>query len=465
MSIDSIIEELVDRQFKVVGDKLVLKKRRYDKNKLAAYLMKHGICEDLVWIVNNYDDIIETYPEEVETAVNTSVDNVQWAQNYFKFKKLTFFYDGTIGYKDSDRPFQLEPFMARMKNDAYQSGLKNYDRIIDNELTVAQSNSQQEWRSRKIKELAYNPYIKSDVGKFVDALSAQPHMRDWHIAAVEHWIWQVKRKLNNNLPDYPMMLNFYGPTNSGKTISARRIFSPLQDAVHDANNLLCVKDDRFGKIMQENPVIFLDELAGADKVTAEELKAAITADKWSYRIMHSNQHSKQQNIASFIATSNVHINCMILDPKSARRYWQMTCKPREGLKVHWEELKTLNYLNMWRAVDEKGPTPLTPFLKEILDYQDSELKAESFMKMFLRETYSVDEDNKEPAVAHQIPLRRLEKDFRDWKNDRRVPVRDTSQFIKNELIDLGYEVATKDRQKYVIIETQLSFQSALEEIV
>ena len=60
------------------------------------------------------------------------------------------------------------------------------------------------------------------------------------------------------------------------------------------------------------------------------------------------------NRATFIGTTNKDISRLIFDDTGMRRFYQIDCKSR----LDWDITQRVEYLKLWRSVDERAETPL-----------------------------------------------------------------------------------------------------------
>jgi hypothetical protein len=183
---------------------------------------------------------------------------------------------------------------------------------------------------------------------------------------LKHWAWQVKRRILNRSTKWEIVLNFYGPTGSGKTVAIEKLLKPLEDfsCTTQIGNLL--GSEKEVKKYSELYVIFLDELAvqktkvigeeGLTKDDVNRLKQLITGKSDTVRIYGTQDQAKRRITASLIAAANNHIYDVIWDDQTMRRYYEFTCKPTTKQRTKEDYAEANKWLDraveFWKGVDE-----------------------------------------------------------------------------------------------------------------
>jgi hypothetical protein len=169
-----------------------------------------------------------------------------------------------------------------------------------------------------------------------------------HVAVLSHWIWQVKRKLNNWPVVNHLMLVFYGRQGSGKSEALKALLQkvnkitlrvPFDDVV----------ESRTYNQLARHAVCCVDELAGLKKADISKLKGLITADTLDQRIFHSQNMRRVKQRCSFVGSSNLQLQELIQDATGMRRFFQIDCLD----KADWAALNNeVNFDQIWNEVDE-----------------------------------------------------------------------------------------------------------------
>jgi hypothetical protein len=170
---------------------------------------------------------------------------------------------------------------------------------------------------------------------------------------LKHFIWQVKRKMFGLSVTYHMMPVFFGPQEAGKSTVVRDFLcKPIKD-FFASTDFATITDNRSHDIW-DNYVLFFDEMGRSAVSHLEDIKRKITEDTFNSRVLGKNADTLVVNRATFIGTTNKDISRLIFDDTGMRRFYQVDCLP----KLDWTVTQNINYLNLWRSVDERAETPL-----------------------------------------------------------------------------------------------------------
>lgn len=245
---------------------------------------------------------------------------------------------------------------------------KEYKVVPQNKITAylnTWSNDQREKRLDGLrKHLAYTG-ANDLVEKFLTAILSR-EVTALEVAVLKHWLWLVKRKLNGKSTERELMVVMSGVTNTGKTYAVTKLFKPLKELV-DTMSLEHLGDERQDFRLVESAIVFCDEMAAAKRVNIEALKNKITSKWLNYRPLKTSTRLQGKNFASFIGTSNTHIIDIVKDPTSARRYYEYWVTE----KCNWPLVNEIDYLEVWRSIDESQPTPyIQDHLAELAETQE-----------------------------------------------------------------------------------------------
>lgn len=192
---------------------------------------------------------------------------------------------------------------------------------------------------------------------------------EMNVAVLSHWIWQVKKKMKGENPIWHIMPILCGKGGSGKSLAVEKyLLSPISAYVISAN-LNELTDSRFTRSLSENFVAYCEELAGARTTDMNSLKALITANTQDYRPLGKNDVVKVQQACSLIGCSNESVHEQIKDKTGNRRFFQIDCPD----KLDWPVFDTIDYMELWRGVDEKREDGyIKPFLALVQQKQSTE---------------------------------------------------------------------------------------------
>jgi len=210
-----------------------------------------------------------------------------------------------------------------------------------------------------------------------------------------HFIWTIKRRivLQDFFPANPLMIVFHGLQGGGKTSFVENFLSrPLRGKMC-CPDLSVITDPREFKKYVDNALVCFDELSTASldnksrQNLPEKLKSLITSKDTQERMYFSQSQKTFDILATFCATSNKHIAETICDPTGMRRFWMIN----DGItadtpQFDWEALEEINWLELWRGVNEhKENGYITTEYKHrdlILKEQDEYCVSPSFRQWF-----------------------------------------------------------------------------------
>ena len=210
------------------------------------------------------------------------------------------------------------------------------------------------------------------------------------VAVIKRFIWQVKIKAlleqDPNDKCRPIMPILYGAAQStGKTKLVERICTPLKDLTLQTTFSKMCHESALGN--WDKYIAHFPEMAKADKESTEIIKNAITQFRMPFRILHGMQTVVVKNRCTFIGDANKPIDFFIKDTSGLSRFVQLNVKP--GLRKFTKEVReihafinSIDWTNVWRAVDENGDDPLLDYLDIVTQEQD-ELRVETIIEQWL----------------------------------------------------------------------------------
>ncbi|MCX6125408.1 MAG: hypothetical protein NTV34_11780 [Proteobacteria bacterium] len=120
------------------------------------------------------------------------------------------------------------------------------------------------------------------------------------------------------------------------------------------------------RMLSRNFVVVFDELQGSEDVDINNMKQIITASTLEWRVMRSEQVGSAPQNATFIGCTNEPVKTRIVDPTSARRFWELRCLGQ----IDWNVINSIDYMALWRSVDETGPSPVIELVGAIREQQN-----------------------------------------------------------------------------------------------
>lgn len=232
-------------------------------------------------------------------------------------------------------------------------------------------------------DLDYDPTLAGFTDQVIDylfkryAVSGDPHLAR---EVFKQWMWQTKRYIHGMHVPAPIMVNIMGAKQeTGKTLLVKHFAEPLKDFFSYAT-LAQMVDGRESQKWSGNYIVLLDELSLGHITPAEmgqattTLKALLTADEITHRVMRTTKHNTSARTFSPIATSNETITSVIYDPTGMRRFFEIVFNcDRDQTRIN--ELLELSTAQVWRGIDhnsEKGYVyPGTDTYLKMLSVQDT----------------------------------------------------------------------------------------------
>lgn len=201
------------------------------------------------------------------------------------------------------------------------------------------------------------------------------------LAVMAHWIWLVKRNLYELPVVYHIMPILTSPKQGGGKSTAVKM---LVNALEEQSIELRVKqavDERAYTLFSDYLIGFFDEMAGADKVDSNDLKATLSADSLSYRPMRTNIQQKIKNNCSFIGTSNNDLYETIKDTTGIRRFFPITAMQL----LNHEIINSVDYVKLWKGVDENKPRGYLEEAKALIDEKQAAIQMKDELRIFLED--------------------------------------------------------------------------------
>jgi AraC-like DNA-binding protein len=203
-------------------------------------------------------------------------------------------------------------------------------------------------------------------------------------AVLQHFVWQVLRKLYRQEVTDHMCPIFFGRSGAGKSVEIRKFLAPL-DAVVSEQTLDQVCDERHWLELARHYIIYLDELAGARRADRDTLKTLITSPQVTAHVFHSQRREYVVQNATLIGSSNRPVSEVIYDSTSARRYWEVRVRD----EMDWDTLATIDRRVLWASIDPLGPSPLDgnrDVKRRIQRLQERHLRARPPIELWAEET-------------------------------------------------------------------------------
>ena len=358
----------------------------------------------------------------------------QWLEKYVTQHGIRYDYKTDslrVGSEVVEEPLAL----ARLRLFAHEEGSKEVRPHIRDALMVWRHNQAKMSLDNLVEVIKFTPINDDPIATWVKSVTGRESPLD--SAVVRHFIWQVKRKLGGLPVEHHLMPILFGRTGGGKSVAVSKLIEPLRMVAIQSD--MSVFEDQFSRrLFTRNFILFFDELQGSLSVDINRMKQIITSPAVEWRTMRSERvHSGAQN-CTFIGCTNDRVSDRIKDPTSARRFWEIKCADQ----LNWTTINEVDYLAVWRSVNEQGPCPLAPYTDEIRRIQEAEIRTKDLIEDWLCTTCA-------PCTFSESTLTTSElyANFRDWcmfQNIKAFPqLQKFSRDLSLQLERVGYSVECK----------------------
>jgi predicted P-loop ATPase len=189
---------------------------------------------------------------------------------------------------------------------------------------------------------------------------------------VRHAIWNVKQKLNGRHGRNHVFVVFTGAQGIGKSEATKKLVSPIVELVSCPPNTDFLTDDKRSHLFRDSLVIICDEMGKFQKQDEEAVKTAITEETRSFRPNYAVKDIRIRNNVTLLGSSNYRLTTLLNDSTGARRFFELNIQG-----INHQIVNQFNYLELWKSINENGPSPLEPFLDDLRAYQEKELRPKS----------------------------------------------------------------------------------------
>lgn len=235
------------------------------------------------------------------------------------------------------------------------------------------------------------------VPRCFDATATSP---EFAAAVIEHFVWQVKRKMLNIPVTGHLMLVILGRQGTGKTTAIKKLYSPVSELATQPSFSM-VGDER-NIDLWSNAVLFIDEMQHAPKADIDTIKHAITADYLPRRPMRSNASVDIPQLTTFIGATNKELQELIRDATGMRRFLGL----RWRSDAEWDAVNAFDWLALWKMVDPHAGSPLIGH-EETLRREQEGIRVQGPVEVWLA-------DGLIYKPGDEIAVKALYGNYREW---------------------------------------------------
>ena len=269
-------------------------------------------------------------------------------------------------------------------------------------------------------------------------------------AVFMHWMWQIKRKMLNMPVSYHIMPILYSDKQGvGKSYFIKKLIAPLKHVTLNWS-LHLLSDSRNHMALGSFAIAFFDELQGAARTDIDILKNLITADDIAVRKFHTQQVISVPQRCSFIGATNRPLGEQIFDSTGMRRFYEFKI---EGA-MDWKVINDLNYLQLWRAIDEGLPRGYLAEHQGELNKKQETYTITDDVQEFLNESEIVAIPQTPENEGSIYEFKQFYEKYQDWCEDTGTKALNKQWFsrkLANRGFVLGREwVKTRGKMEVVI---------------
>lgn len=357
-----------------------------------------------------------------------------WLKAFFQLNGITYDYK-TDAIKERGELLEQGTIMAQMRLCCFRNETTDIRAYLADALHVWKRQQAKSFIDDLRQQFSFQVSNKNYFARWVRAATGHDNPHD--ISVMQHFIWQVKRKLNGLPVDHHLMPVLYGKTGGGKSVAIHKMLQPISGVSICRD--MTVFSDSFGKRQfARNYIMFFDELAKSTSVDINALKNIITSPVIEWRVMRSEGVFSSSQNCTFIACSNDPVAERIVDPTSARRFWQVNCADR----LDWELINSIDYTELWRSVDEFAECPLMPHLSEIQAIQHRELRAKDLIEQWLEFTCEPSQFTLESPTTNVLFASFME--WCQWQGIASHPgIQKFSRSLESKMKVVGWNIESK----------------------
>lgn len=344
-----------------------------------------------------------------------TVTTEQWVYRFIKKNNVTTSYNQKVMFNSEFITTSAVIRKAEIQWD--NENRKSKSGVIKNIFEDWEDNSKKAILFRTREVIKYDKNLKFDAGQdpltiFTEALVGKNCEKiSQHRAALGHFVWQVKQKLFGNSVSHHMCPVLVGKQGCGKSKAMENLIRPLKHLSMEGNLETFVRESErfaFGTYY----IIKLDEFAKGKKPNLESIKNMISAPDVNYRTFYTQKMAYMPHVATFIGASNHSVPDIFNDQTGNRRFYEIPCMD----KTNWNDIGGasedygVDYIALWKSIDEEGESPITPFLKNIQIDQE-QFRSRSFIEDWL------ESENLIPLPddsSEFVSTKKLHLDFMNW---------------------------------------------------
>lgn len=279
-----------------------------------------------------------------------------------------------LAVEEIDGPWLIDELMTEVRASRIKMRKSDVERAVRRLTRAAQKA-----RRQAIVEPLLMPDVctAAEAAKAWSLLAATVFETDAALCAgcLQHFIWQVKRKLLGLPIRHHLMPVIWSPVQGGgKTTFVRKFLEPLRELATGPVLLSDFTDKRSGDIYRF-PALFVDDMEQIEAKLIPVLKSLVTSEGLRRRKLGTSMSEGHRQRTTLIGTANSAIDALVADTTGNRRFASLRFRNGKvetgGDAAVWPAIDSVDYDLLWRSVDVFGKGPIEAYLDALVALQET----------------------------------------------------------------------------------------------
>lgn len=330
---------------------------------------------------------------------------------------------GRLAYIDD-----VKTYNGSLRKNAKDKPLPLIDRLTWNELLLDRFLAEKADNFRDLKaHLKCEEETLEPIKAWVEILTGKA--KEFDVLAMAHFLWQIKRKLNNKPVIDHLFPLISGKQGIGKSTAIQALLKPLaKNHLLSAKKLNEIGDERHWATFETKYVCFVSEMAGAKKAEIASLKSVVTNEFLEYRKLATHDTPEIKNNCTFIGDSNERLDALIKDTEM-RRFYEIVAK---DTPIDFNRLSEVDIVAIWRGIDEEKDLGYIAEVREAFRQVQNENATQHLIDDFLEQKdYFRPTDDSETVEYYASELYDKYKDWAISNNCNEYDLRYFGKYMKS----------------------------------
>nr|WP_137828338.1 primase-helicase family protein [Methylobacterium sp. L1A1] len=281
---------------------------------------------------------------------------------------------GYLAVEEIDGPWLIDELMTEVRANRIKMRKTDVERAVRRLTREAQ---------KARRQAIVEPLLMPDVGATDEAATAWSSLAATVfetdaalcVGCLQHFVWQVKRKLLGLPIRHHLMPVIWSPLQGGgKTTFVRKFLAPLRELATGPVLLSDFTDKRSGDIYRF-PALFVDDMEQMEAKLIPVLKSLVTSEGLRRRKLGTSMSEGHRQRTTLIGTANSAIDALVADATGNRRFASLRFRNGKvetgGDAAVWPAIDTVDYGLLWRSVDVFGAGPIEAHLEALVALQET----------------------------------------------------------------------------------------------